>query len=536
MPTYYLSNTDSDLSGGADFNKVLATVTEAASSISAEIAASTTETSYAWTRSDFPNNADWETGSITVEVDVTVANTKLLINVSASRVNSSGAVQETSDNPALGEQECSLGLHTYLIPIKDWAAGNATDRIRINYIIRNSFSHGAQSTTIETGTTDTEVITAITHPVGAVAVANVLQAVWDIKQKITDTSQLIWTDCVPVSDSSQFIWNEKEIVAGSSQSIWNIGKIASNVSEFIWNVDGVAVAVGNTIQHIWDIKQVASTDSQIIWNIKTLVADTVQYIWNVTGLVNNAIQHIWNIKQTSSNTTQFIWNIRIAASNTIQKIWGVKASTANYVQAIWDVVGPLNKTIQQIWNIKKGIAGTSNLQWSTKSLASNVIQKIWNVKQAVVDVSQLVWNTLVSDTTPTSDCDFTILQGSTTIATFWNQVVPTISTTTTQFALTEAELDLISYTDSVATLKIAVTGAIYNGTATTQIRIKTISLRLPYAAVALVATKLVQLVWDTRAAVTDAPQYLWNTKVTIADTSQYTWNIKNTAINTAQIV
>src|SRR3989344_4625105 len=166
MATYILKTKTSDLSGGADFNREISADAETAGSITVTVANGATETSYGFTKPYKPSNADWETGTITVEVKVTTANTNMFLKVSASRLNSAGVVQETSSETA--EQQLSTtGVKTFTIPSMNWAAGNCTDRIRINYIFRSANSHGgAINVVIETGTTDTEVTTSITENAG----------------------------------------------------------------------------------------------------------------------------------------------------------------------------------------------------------------------------------------------------------------------------------------------------------------------------------------------------------------------------------
>lgn len=166
MATYILKAKTSDLSGGADFNREISADAETAGSITVTVANGATETSYGFTKPYKPSNADWETGTIAVEVKVTTANTNMFLKVSASRLNSAGVVQETSSETA--EQQLSTtGVKTFTIPSMNWAAGNCTDRIRINYIFRSANSHGgAINVVIETGTTETEVTTSITENAG----------------------------------------------------------------------------------------------------------------------------------------------------------------------------------------------------------------------------------------------------------------------------------------------------------------------------------------------------------------------------------
>ena len=174
--TYELTDTASDLSGGADFDVDLNRTSgpsppspPAPGSLTINVAQSATETSYAYTIANDPNNADWETGTITVEVEVTTADSNIDLKLSASRVDSGGAVQETSGSSSELTLS-STGQFNFTIPSTDWTAGNAGDRIRINYIFTNTILHGSKSVIIETSTADTEHVTQITFNAGDIVV------------------------------------------------------------------------------------------------------------------------------------------------------------------------------------------------------------------------------------------------------------------------------------------------------------------------------------------------------------------------------
>ena len=152
MATYILKTGNSNFSGGADFDKDLSTGTEAANTIGVTTAKAATEISYAYTVSGVPNNTDWETGTITVEVNVTSSNGDIHLDIDASRLNSSGAVQETTSAKAGEQNLSSVQIFNFTIPSFDWAAGATGDRLRINYHFRNSNTHAGKSVTIETGT------------------------------------------------------------------------------------------------------------------------------------------------------------------------------------------------------------------------------------------------------------------------------------------------------------------------------------------------------------------------------------------------
>jgi adhesin HecA-like repeat protein len=151
---YTLSGDNSDLSGGADFNKALVESGATNTTVSFSIATNSTETSYGFTPSGNPG-ADGATGNYTILARITTGNNNGRLSISLSRVNSSGTVQSTSS--ATSEQTTSAGTQTHTLTsvnLGTWAAG---DRLRVNYIFRNANTMSAQTVAIGTGTSNDTV-------------------------------------------------------------------------------------------------------------------------------------------------------------------------------------------------------------------------------------------------------------------------------------------------------------------------------------------------------------------------------------------
>lgn len=153
--TYVLKAANSDLTGGADFTKEISAGTEAAGSITVSVAKSATEDSLGFTPANVPST-DGITGNYTAEVNVTTGSTDIQISVAVARVNSAGTQQSISSFTA--EQTGSAGVKTFSlssINLGTWASG---DRLKVVYRFRNTNTMSARSVTIETGTTDAEVV------------------------------------------------------------------------------------------------------------------------------------------------------------------------------------------------------------------------------------------------------------------------------------------------------------------------------------------------------------------------------------------
>jgi len=150
---YVLKSANSDLTGGADFNKELYPGSETAGTIAVSVAASATDISYGFTKAGEPGLSG-ATGNYTVEMNVTVANSNILLSAAVARVNSAGVQQVISSFTA--EQSAgTTGVKTFSFTGTDlgtWASG---DRLRVSYKVRNTVA-SVQAVTIGTGTTNAE--------------------------------------------------------------------------------------------------------------------------------------------------------------------------------------------------------------------------------------------------------------------------------------------------------------------------------------------------------------------------------------------
>ena len=160
--TFYLSNNTADLSGGTHFNVYLEQNTTTAGSLSINAGTNTTwVASYAFTRQNIPDNPNWESGSITVNIRTIATDRGVEMYMSASRISSTGTVLQTSGVSATQELTFN-GDFSFTIPSTNWSSGNASDRLRINVFTKATHHKQNTSSTIEANTANASVSTPIT--------------------------------------------------------------------------------------------------------------------------------------------------------------------------------------------------------------------------------------------------------------------------------------------------------------------------------------------------------------------------------------
>lgn len=136
MPTtYILKLTASDLTGGTDFNLLLAQATPGFNIQSVSVASNATEDSFGFTTVNDPSSTG-VTGLFSVRVNVQTGNTNIQLSTSLQRINAAGIVQQTSAFSL--EQTATAGTKTFNFPATNlgtWASGN---RLRVTYRFRNT--------------------------------------------------------------------------------------------------------------------------------------------------------------------------------------------------------------------------------------------------------------------------------------------------------------------------------------------------------------------------------------------------------------
>jgi len=129
---HFLSSTNSDLTGGSDWNKYVRYNTSgAASTISASIAQGAIEVQRAFTEPLHPGTKASVTGDYTVRVKVTVGNVNANIAITLHRVNSAGTIQASSSTTA--NQAASAGTKTFTLTSVNLGTFAETDRLRVDY-------------------------------------------------------------------------------------------------------------------------------------------------------------------------------------------------------------------------------------------------------------------------------------------------------------------------------------------------------------------------------------------------------------------
>jgi len=295
---YYLSDDNSGLSNGVDFNKILNATTETAGTTgSISIAKDATEVSYAYTNAGIPYNADWATGAATVKVNVTTAPASpyIALSMNLERINSAGTLQESAT--ATAEQTINAaGVYTFNIASKDWTAGAATDRIRLKYSFRNIKTNGALTVTLATGQANMGVTTEIGIIPNAAFSANVTTGSVPLAVKFTDASTNSPT-------TWSWYWGADETLSSSTQSpeatftnsgVYNVRLYASNAAGGTWNNKTAYITIWDATFQNTSFKGVGVTADDTFTKMRNgagtngvdipiIMASTTSNIYNVFG-------------------------------------------------------------------------------------------------------------------------------------------------------------------------------------------------------------------------------------------------------------
>lgn len=155
----FATTNNSDLSGGADFNRKLEyNIIGASTALSVSIAQGATETSYCFTEPLHPGTGGNVTGNYTVSLNCTTANANIAATCTLNRINSTGTVQ-TSSTASGSVSFGTTGAKTFTFTSLSLGTFSSTDRLRVDFSFTNSAAHSANAVGITFNSVDSSIIT-----------------------------------------------------------------------------------------------------------------------------------------------------------------------------------------------------------------------------------------------------------------------------------------------------------------------------------------------------------------------------------------
>jgi hypothetical protein len=142
---YFLTDLTSDLSGGAQ-NEYILPAPNSTGTLSETVASLATDTIFTFTPALHPNQVGALTGTYTQIINVTTANSNLRLSVRLHRINSTGTIQ-TSGTASAEQTPNPTGTYTFTFTSISLGTWTATDRLRVDFIIRNT-AHSNQTMAI----------------------------------------------------------------------------------------------------------------------------------------------------------------------------------------------------------------------------------------------------------------------------------------------------------------------------------------------------------------------------------------------------
>lgn len=156
---YFATTNNSDLTGGADFNRELEyTITGAATALSVTINNASTETSRCYTDPLHPGTKGSVTGDYTVSIFCSTLNASISATVTLHRINSTGTIQ-TSSSASSSVLFDTTGAKVFTFTGLSLGTFTSTDRLRVDFNFANSSAHTNQSFGVRFNDPDTYVLT-----------------------------------------------------------------------------------------------------------------------------------------------------------------------------------------------------------------------------------------------------------------------------------------------------------------------------------------------------------------------------------------
>jgi len=225
---WYLTNNESDLGGGTHFNKTLIDTPTSGLELQITLTGQDEEVSYGFTNEGMPDNDHWESGGITVNLDVSAVARETLIHVSISRISSEGTVLETTENSDTQEVG-STGTHTFNIPSMTWSSGSRSDRLRLNFYSAGTHDKQDSGITIDSLEIDTPIeISPFIELEGSVSISEKTNISVSGESYIPFVADILISEPTNVKVSSTAKYVTEGVEGGSRTATWTFDESAED--------------------------------------------------------------------------------------------------------------------------------------------------------------------------------------------------------------------------------------------------------------------------------------------------------------------
>jgi hypothetical protein len=150
----------SDLSGGVNFTRrMLHYVEPGPGEIEVDVAFDSTESDLFFSPANEPGASDWPVGTWRAQVDVTVPNARISLELGLARVNGAGVFQETYATASVPQLLDGAGIHVFSGATLPQTGATAGDRLRVlfRWTRDNSIGGGAGAGKVRFGYGDAAV-------------------------------------------------------------------------------------------------------------------------------------------------------------------------------------------------------------------------------------------------------------------------------------------------------------------------------------------------------------------------------------------
>lgn len=127
------------------------------------------------------------------------------------------------------------------------------------------------------------------------AVGKELDVRWDVRQAVSDASDLRWSTRAAVGDSTDARWNVRFNVGDQADVQWD-----------------TRAAVSDQLQSVWNVGLVVGDAADLRWGLRAAVADSIDLRWQVLGalvLVGKELSLRWSTRAAIGDSTVLRWQV-----------------------------------------------------------------------------------------------------------------------------------------------------------------------------------------------------------------------------------
>lgn len=226
-----------------------------------------------------------------------------------------------------------------------------------------------------------EMSFSVNPPATASAVGRSLEAIWNLRSRVTR--------------SIQKIWNMRASQGKTLEARWRVLSRTARLLAAIWHV---RVTVSSEIELPFAIRESVSRNMDSLWNLRSTAARELDFYWDALERVHADLEALWETRETASGSTDLRWDVLTSITHDLELVWNDLNSAARTLGLSWNTNDTAGAGLDLRWDVLSSELATAigralGIEWKTLNAAGKSIDARWDLSESVRRDIEVLWNT-----------------------------------------------------------------------------------------------------------------------------------------------